>query len=421
MKKMIILPMSFIVLLIGAVIIANASSCHGGNTSDEKDIEKDIEYGDVETDDDSDDINTYVPPVIPSFVQELGNGEWFADTICVVNGKVFYYASEDIGTKSVIYDDKKVWVADPTLHYDSFASGCNDKFYVSVIDKIRIIDFSKEQSLQSMSSLSLLLPSFTRYNKDSIAGFGRNVFYSFTCDFPKKTVPHDEAIRKWLVKKITDSQAMDEDVPEGNALLIDYKKRPNGGWKYRGDLYNHHQIAKFASGLYFALKKGEYGTNDEDYPSHLFSMLNLEAKVQNKRFVTYQQCTHDYNGGIHGYYTQRLISYDLEHKQEIDFNYLFSSQSKKQLLDVLLSVAESNPKYKSQGGNITGAVCITDENDNLTGELRFPQPGLSDEGVVFSFQPYEINCFAAGTFHFTIPYDKVRNLLTPRGKWCIGM
>ena len=56
MKKMIIIPMSFIVLLIGAVIIANASSCHGGNTSDEKDIEKDIEYGDVETDDDSDDM-----------------------------------------------------------------------------------------------------------------------------------------------------------------------------------------------------------------------------------------------------------------------------------------------------------------------------------------------------------------------------
>ena len=315
MKKMIILPMSFIVLLIGAAIFANASSCHGGNTSDEKDIEKDIEYGDVETDDDSDDINTYVPPVIPSFVQELGNGEWFADTICVVNGKVFYYASEDIGTKSVIYDDKKVWVADPTLHYDSFASDCNDKFYVSVIDKSRIIDFSK----------------FTRYNKDSIAGFGRSVSYSITVDFPKSSIFHAKEIGKWLVNKIADSQAMDEDVPEGNALLINYKKRPNGGWKYRGDLYNHHHIAKFASGLYFALKKGEYGTNDEDYPSHLFSMLNLEAKVQNKRFVTYQQCTHDYNGGIHGYYTQRLISYDLEHQQEIDFNYLFSSQSKKQL------------------------------------------------------------------------------------------
>ena len=53
-----------------------------------------------------------------------------------------------------------------------------------------------------------------------------------------------------------------------------------------------------------------------------------------------------------------------------------------------------------------------------------PQFGFNvgdDDGFVFSFQPYDISCFAAGTFHFTIPYKKARHFLTPRGKWCVGL
>jgi hypothetical protein len=147
----------------------------------------------------------------------------------------------------------------------------------------------------------------------------------------------------------------------------------------------------------------------------------LEAKVQNNRFVTYQQCTHDYYGGIHGFYTQRLISFDHVHQQEVDFNYLFLPQCKQKLLEILLEVAESYPKCKRRGVYIEGAVCVSDEDGNPTGELRFPQPGLSEKGVVFSFQPYEIDCFAGGAFHITIPYDKVKPFLTPRGKWCLGL
>ena len=48
--------------------------------------------------------------------------------------------------------------------------------------------------------------------------------------------------------------------------------------------------------------------------------------------------------------------------------------------------------------------------------LVLPQPGLSEEGVVFSFQPYAISCFAAGVFHFTIPYKLVMPYLTDKAK-----
>ena len=421
MKKMIIIPLACMALLIGACIIVNPVSCHGDH-SDLAFSNDEIFVDEAETDTDSNDTFQYVPPVIPAFVQNLiEDAEWSAETICVAKGKAYYFAYEELGRTLLIYDDEKILVADPTLQVDSFESGCRDKFYVSVSDKSKLIDFSSAESLRSMSSLSQLLPSFTKFSKDSTAGFGHNVYYSFTTDFPKKSVRHADNIIKWLVDKIADSQSMDENVPDGNALIIGYTKRSNGGWKYRGDIYNPHQIAKFASSLYFALKKGEYGTNEEDYPSYLFSILNLKAVAMNNRFVTYQQCTHDYNGGIHGYYTQRLISFDHEHRQEIDYNYLFTPQSKQQLFEMLKEAAKKNPKSKDREINLEEAICMKDGNGVPTGELHFPQPGLSDEGVVFSFQPYEIDCYAAGTFHFTIPYDKIKPLLTSRGKWCLGI
>ena len=37
-----------------------------------------------------------------------------------------------------------------------------------------------------------------------------------------------------------------------------------------------------------------------------------------------------------------------------------------------------------------------------------PRTGLTDKGVIFSFQPYNICGFAAGCFHFTIPYKDLK-------------
>ena len=67
---------------------------------------------------------------------------------------------------------------------------------------------------------------------------------------------------------------------------------------------------------------------------------------------------------------------------------------------------------------------VTDHKDEErydAEEYFMPNPALSDEGVVFSYQPYEIAGFAAGMYHFTIPYNLLRDYLTDEAKWCIGM
>ena len=220
------------------------------------------------------------------------------------------------------------------------------------------------------------LKSFYRYKKERHADFSSRFHYKLSVDFPKSSVRNNHAIRAWLAEKVVGSVSDD---------MI-----------YNGNKYSEHQIEKYVTNLYFAIKKEEYASEDTTYyPIEAFIELNLQARVRNNKFVTYQEFTHEYDGGVHGYYTERLVSFDYIHKK--------------------------TPHYWEWKPNIKGYVFVADEQGQPTGEIRLPQPGLSEVGLVFSFQPYEISCFAAGTFHFTIPYNRLRPYLSDKAKWCLNM
>ena len=435
MKGMRFLPVILMLVLIGSVCATSLCDCFTSHSDAKEGADENRdenlylmdsdEEGVEETD--TDDVGTsleqsFVEVPIPACVKRLLDyADWWADTICVVDGTAYYWAYEDYGRCNVIFNKDKVLLAAPVLCIDSFALDCDTKFYVSNAGKSVLVDFSDKKTFKRLKSLSRLLPSFTRYRKDSIAGFGRTVFYSFAVDFPTTSIPHSNHIRKWLVKIVESSQSLDEDILGVSSLYIGYSKRPYGGWAYSGNISDNSQVARFATNLYFAIKKGEYGATPEDYPSTLFADLNLQAMVYNKRYVTYQEYTHDYNGGAHGFYTERLVSYDHVHQQEIDYDYLFKPNCKDEVLTILLDEAKKTPQYKEWEPNIMYYVKNQDEDGIEEGELNLPTPGLSKDGVVFSFQPYSISCFAAGPFHFTIPHKRLLPYFTERAKWCFNI
>ena len=246
------------------------------------------------------------------------------------------------------------------------------------------------------------LKSFYRFKKARYADFSSRFHYNLSVDFPQSSVKNNHAIRAWLVEKVVRSVSDD--------------------MTFNGNNNSDHQIEKYVTNLYFAIKKEEYASEDTTYyPIEAFIELNLQARVSNNKFVTYQEFTHEYDGGVHGYYTERLVSFDHVHKQEIDNNYLFIDNSIDSIVNLLVDEAKKTPHYWEWKPNIRKHVFVTDEQDNPTGEIRLPQPGLSEVGLVFSFQPYEISCFAAGTFHFTIPYNRLRPYLTDKAKWCLNI
>ena len=430
-----LLPTLLILMLVGGVCMTSIRECVVSHqeAKDDEEVEEDKysfitdtydkeaeEESDTESENDTEEVYSYVPVPIPASVNSLLKyADWWADTVCVVNGTAYYLAYEGYCRTSVLFNKERVLLAAPMVQIDSFASGCDTKFYVSNAAKRVLVDFSDEKTLEKLKPLGATLPSFTRYRKDTIAEFGRTVFYSFAADFPDASVIHSDAIRQWLVKLIERSQALDEDLPYVTTISLKYSKRHYGGWAYKGNVSDNEKIARFIASIYFAIKKAEYGTNDEDYPTDLFSDLNLQAVVCNNRYVTYQEYTNDFNAGIHGYYTERLVSYDHVHQQEIDCDYLFKPECMEEILSILQEEAEKTHQYKEWQPNIMDGVAVRDEDGNRTGEFTLPTPGRSEDGVVFSFQPYAICCFAAGTFHFTVPYSRIKHCLTERGLWCV--
>ena len=131
--------------------------------------------------------------------------------------------------------------------------------------------------------------------------------------------------------------------------------------------------------------------------------------------------TNDYNGGMHSYYTDQLVSYDCVHHESIGWEYLFKPKTEKSVLRQLEMIAEADEKYQLWDADIWDFIRRVDDDGNPTGEILLPIPSLTPDGVLFSFQPYEISCFAAGCFHFTIPYSRLTTYLTDRAKWCIGL
>ena len=426
MKYMRSLVIVLVVLLAGGIFSISPTSCNG-NSQPATDITEDdtLVYEDIAEDIEEESVIDsefhWEPPIIPTFVKRLFSGaDWSADTICVVDGKAYYMAYDDNGRTNVLYNKDRILVADPTL---SILPYDKDKhlYHASVIGKDILVDFSDDKSLQGLSKLTVSLQGFTTTCYNASADFCERVNYDISVDFPKRSMAHYEAVTKWLVEKIEDSGNMDGELPPMNAIYINYARRTNAGWRYEGDIHNRQRICKFAADVYFAIVKGDYGLNEMEIPSSLFSTLCLSAYVKNSRFVTYQQFKHDYRGGAHGYYTERLISFDHVHGQEIDYKYLFRDGCMEAILALLKEEAKKSPNYQEWKPDIDEYACVKDGNDKPTGLLRLPQPGLSEEGVVFSFQPYAISCFAAGTFHFTIPYNRLRPYLTDRAKWCLNM
>ena len=427
MKDMRVLAVFMLMLLLGGVLGLTPSACKGNQPVTEQDTEDSAvydaatEYEKNEYDEEDSISNEYSweSPAIPQFVRRLNpNGDWSADTICVVNGKAFFLAYDNC--MNAVYSEDGVLAADPTLSVLPYDKERNI-FHVSIVGKDLLVDFADGESRKQMSTLSVSLPEFKMFHHHITADFCERVSYDIAVDFPKRTVADCDAITKWLIGKIEDSENMHGELPPLNAFYIGYAKRSNTGWRYDGDIHNTKRILKFASDVYFATVKGDYGMDENDYPFSLFSILCLKAYVKNCRFVTFQQYTHDYYGGAHGYYTERLISFDPIHKKEIDYKYMFKDNCMEDIIVLLKEEACKSPNYQEWKPNIDEFVCVKDEDDKPTGLYRLPRPGLSNEGVVFSFQPYEISCFAAGTFHFTIPYERLRPYLTDKARWCLNM
>ena len=239
-----------------------------------------------------------------------------------------------------------------------------------------------------------VLSGYRRYAREfaDVVGLCGNT-YGFLVDYPTAVVPNHQRIDTWLKTRVG---------------------RPKGK--------NWAEIASSKADWFLAEAHSELQDLGEDGYHYSFSdKTSMRARISNERFVSYQIFHSEYTGGLHEQYSENLVSFDPVHDVEIDWNYLFSPDKKVEIAEELFKVvaADSVFRYWEKPESMEDIRTCFLNILGHEGEYYLPQPGLREDGMVFSYQPYGISCFAAGVFHFVVPYEKLMPYMTERAKWCV--
>lgn len=144
--------------------------------------------------------------------------------------------------------------------------------------------------------------------------------------------------------------------------------------------------------------------------SHTFS-----KEHETDKYVTYTANSYSYMGGAHGLSVFSGATFRKSDGRRFGMEMLHDTD--KDAFRLLLK--DGLKEYFSENGSDTDIK--TDEDlknclltDSGVDYLPLPQtaPYLTDKGVVFIYQAYEIAPYAAGLPTFTVPYDKIKPYLT---------
>lgn len=429
MRKPKLLPMIaaclLVVVVIGIDLLVSAKRDVSKQIASTKFTEDDNAFTESEDFDYEDDYTyswqeTPIPPFLENYMDST---EWVADTICVVNDKAYYFGYDEYARTSVIFTSDELLCENPALRLDSVGTAFKTKFRISTAYTSMIVDFADRNVARTLKKLAPEYPCVKRFKKDYFSKIGRRVLYHIDIDFPKENNSYDDNLRKWLVQMIDESLDFEEENPYPLSPTTDHSQKNHS--RYKGNIRDIESIGKFISERYFQLKKSEFGDDPEYFPFALFNNLSLRLVRTNGRYYSYQKQTHDYNDGAHGYYTQTIVSFDPKSNEEITWDYLFKPGNEARITSLFYHVVKNDPDYKEwENADTIEEIQEHFEADSTNmrnGKLILPKPGLTEKGVTFSYQPYEISCFAAGCFHFTIPYKDLKPFMTDKAKRLLGL
>lgn len=152
----------------------------------------------------------------------------------------------------------------------------------------------------------------------------------------------------------------------------------------------------------------EISLNDKDYIFNEYSEnLDFEAARSDTNVISFIMTVYSYAGGAHGNYGRFGINYNTGSGELIAFDEL----------------TEDAGKFYNDTLAFNQALAQTDEykermfTEDFLGDGEFEKVlyadekwYLSNDGLVFISNPYELGPYAAGVIEFVIPYDKLNEM-----------
>lgn len=334
------------------------------------------------------------------------------DTAAMIGGKAFGFATESKSDVTCIVYGKDILLDDPFAKLDWSKKQCT----VDLMGGRRQVFVHTDQKIvEKIKAFDVPLDGFARIKK-KYENKGREDWYGtfyLTLEYPTD----NPGVWRWLCHLIDRYRDLTEHSELVHTLYRNYVPKASSAADDKIIPNFAEAEARYAANRYFS----EYCSEEIGLRTS-YSSLDLRVRIANERFVTYSGFGINNMGYLHPLFTVNLLSYDIANDCPINNDYLFKKGSMKAVKHLLYSMAAKDPvllEWYPNGLDAEGVEyhyndwCNRMLNDQKDAP-EFPDGALTDEGVAFTFQYYQIAGFVAGTFHYVIPYDKLRPYLTPQ-------
>jgi len=167
-----------------------------------------------------------------------------------------------------------------------------------------------------------------------------------------------------------------------------------------------NQLSETLFAIYTRIHTDATPAEVREWPAAYISENNISTEIvyNHNQLLTLGFWNYEYAGGAHGNYATTLITLDLQSRKPWTFNDVFAS-SKHPSINIALDKAVRH-KYQIPDNESLMTV-LTEETVPLTQNI-----GLTSQGILFYYAPYEIAPFAVGEIKLFIPFSEVSEALT---------
>lgn len=367
---------------------------------------------------------------------EDGDDKLWLDTIMFAKGHALGY-NGDISMWGGWYLDTIFVGDDNMLQYDSVGPS---QLKLSLVTRELIVDLGDKDVVDKIRTFMNPIKGFKRFQQnyeeclDSMTDeeYGTWKYlgeFSFTVDYPDSTTINADIINYFICKLTGISEIEKVKVPGLSAFYAGFKQTKNYRPVYTGNANDMKCLSDFLAYKTFEnwIRGREFGMGSNA------STLAIKPHILTKRFITCSKYEYGRIGTGHGGYTETFHTFDYDAKKELTNADIFKSQNLDKVKMSLFEVMAKDSKYRAWHNDSISPTDIEDmiqawqspspilegtewEESKRGFKFELPDGALTNDGVVFSFQPYEIDCWAAGAYHFIVPYKKLQPYLTPKVK-----
>lgn len=326
---------------------------------------------------------------------------------------------------------------DRMLSYDSVGPSL---LRLSLVTRETIVDLGDSEAVDKIRRFMNPIVGVKRFKKryeeclDSFyyEGYGYKEYiggFSFEVDYPDSCNDNAGKINRFICELTEISENERAKVPGLSAFYAGFKQTKNYRSAYSGNADDMQKLSDFLAYRTFEdwKREGDFGIGSSE------AALAIRPHIANQKYVTFSKYEYDLEGIGHGMYTETFHTFDLTSGKKWKNKDIFKPQSLDKVKMKLFEVMAKDPHYLEWNGGSVSAADIESmieswqaPNPFLEGteweepkrdwKFELPEGALTDSGIIFSFQPYEIDCWAAGAYHFIVPYERLMSCMTPEAK-----